>query len=105
MFAVVDRVKHASETETVIKRIVPYLQRRGYDIEKDLRFETPTVIPGEARKGFIDIPVYCGRKTPIFLIEAKRDRTNITAKHRTQALEYGAGCGVLLVARDKWPQF
>ena len=98
MFAVDDKVKPASETETVIKRIVPYLQRRGYDIEKDLRFETPTVIPGEARKGFIDISVYCGRKTPIFLIEAKRDRTNITAKHRTQALEYGAGCGVLLVA-------
>ena len=92
------RVKVASETETVIKRILPYLQRRGYDIEKDLRFEIPTGIPGEARKGFIDILMYCGRKNPIFLIEAKRDGTKITAKHKTQALEYGAGCGVLLVA-------
>ena len=98
MFAVVDKVKRASETETVIKRILPYLQRRGYDIEKDLRFEIPTGIPGEARKGFIDILVCCGRKNPIFLIEAKRDGTKITAKHKTQALEYGAGCGVLLVA-------
>ena len=92
------RVKFASETETVIKRILPYLQRRGYDIEKDLRFEIPTGIPGEVRKGFIDILMYCGRKNPIFLIEAKRDGTKITAKHKTQALEYGAGCGVLLVA-------
>ena len=91
-------MKSASETETVIKRILPYLQRRGYDIEKDLRFEIPTGIPGEARKGFIDILVCCGRKAPIFLIEAKRDRTKITARHKTQALEYGAGCGVLLVA-------
>ena len=92
------RVKPISETETVIKRILPYLQRRGYDIEKDLRFEIPTGIPGEARKGFIDILVCCGRKNPIFLIEAKRDGTKITAKHKTQALEYGSGCGVLLVA-------
>ena len=91
-------MKFASEAETVIKRILPYLQRRGYDIEKDLRFEIPTVIPGEARKGFIDILVFCGRRNPIFLIEAKRDGTKITAKHKTQALEYGAGCGVLLVA-------
>ena len=91
-------MKFASETETVIKRILPYLQRRGYSIEKDLRFEIPTGIPGEARKGFIDILVCCGRKNPIFLIEAKRDGTKITAKHKRQALEYGAGCGVLLVA-------
>ncbi len=92
------RVKTASETETVIKRILPYLQRRGYDIEKDLRFEIPTGIPGAARKGFVDILVCCGRKNPIFLIEAKRDGTKITAKHKTQALKYGAGCGVLFVA-------
>ena len=91
-------MKHPSETETVIKRILPYLQRRGYDIEKDLRFEIPTVITGESRKGFIDILVHCERKNPIFLIEAKRDGTKITAKHKTQALEYGKGCGVLLVA-------
>ena len=34
----------------------------------------------------------------MFLIEAKRDGTKIAAKHRVQALEYGVGCGVLLVA-------
>jgi len=88
----------ASETETVIKRILPYLSRRGYDIEKDLRFEEPVNITGTSRTGFIDILVHCGRKNPVFLIEAKRDGTKINAKHRKQALEYGQSIGVLLVA-------
>jgi type I restriction enzyme M protein len=87
-----------SETETVIKRILPYLVRRGYDIEKDLKFEDPVVISGTAQKGFIDILAMCGRASPVFLIEAKRDGTKIAAKHRQQALEYGASVGVLLVA-------
>lgn len=29
-----------TETETVVKKILPYLRRRGYDIETDLDFET-----------------------------------------------------------------
>ena len=29
-----------TETETVIKKILPYMKRRGYDIEKDFDFET-----------------------------------------------------------------
>ena len=87
-----------SETETVIKRILPYLERRGFDIDKDLRFEDPVVISGTARKGFIDILVKCGRANPVFLIEAKRDGTKIATKHRQQALEYGASIGVLVVA-------
>ena len=29
-----------TETETVVKKILPYLERRGYDIVKDLDFET-----------------------------------------------------------------
>lgn len=85
-----------SETETVIKRIVPYLQRRGYDLDKDLHFEEPTT--GTARTGFIDIVVTCGRRSAVFLIEAKRDGTKITAKHRKQALAYGEDTKCLLVA-------
>ena len=27
------------ETETVIKKILPYLKRRGYDVEQDFDFE------------------------------------------------------------------
>jgi type I restriction enzyme M protein len=30
-----------TETETVVKKILPYLRRRDYDIEIDLDFETP----------------------------------------------------------------
>jgi type I restriction enzyme M protein len=87
-----------SETETVIKRILPYLVRRGYDIEKDLSFEDSVTISGTARKGFIDILVKCGRANPVFLIEAKRDGTKIAVKHRQQAIDYGISIGVLLVA-------
>ena len=32
-----------SETETVIKKILPYLNRRGYDNVNDFDFETPNV--------------------------------------------------------------
>jgi type I restriction enzyme M protein len=87
-----------SESETVIKRILPYLVRRGYGVEEDLSFEDPVTISGTARKGFIDILVKCGRANPLFLIEAKRDGTKIAAKHRQQAIEYGASIGVLFVA-------
>ena len=86
------------ETETVIKRILPYLVRRGYDIDRDLTFENPVAMPGTLQLGFIDILVHCGRANPVFVIEAKRDRTKISAKHRKQALDYGRGIGVLLVA-------
>lgn len=86
-----------SESETVIKRIIPYLQRRGYDIEADLKFEEPTELDAN-RIGFIDILVTCGRRTPYFLIEAKRDGTKITAKHRKQALDYGVSKKCLFVA-------
>jgi len=34
-----------SETDTVVKRILPYLRRRGYEIETDVDFETPTKHP------------------------------------------------------------
>ena len=29
-----------TETETVVKKILPYLVRRGYDLSNDLDFET-----------------------------------------------------------------
>lgn len=90
-------MRFSSESETVIKRILPYLARRGYDIDKDLSFEDSVEISGTSRKGFIDVLVTCGRANPVFLIEAKRDGTKIAAKHREQAIEYGESIGVLLV--------
>lgn len=77
-----------SETETIIKRIVPYLGRLGYDISSDIIFEDPITIGATSRQGFIDILVNCGKSKPEFLIEAKRDGTRITDKHRRQALDY-----------------
>ncbi len=56
-----------SETETVIKRILPYLERRGYDVIKDLTFEEPTE-NDEERIGFIDIAVHCGKNAHYFLL-------------------------------------
>lgn len=35
-----------SETETVIKKILPYLKRRGYNIDTDMSFEQPTADDG-----------------------------------------------------------
>ncbi|MBC2319213.1 N-6 DNA methylase [Listeria booriae] len=87
-----------SETETVIKRILPYLERRGYNIEKDMKFEEMAELDTEKRKGFIDIMINCGKRNPLFLIEAKRDGTKITANHRKQAIDYGKSKKCLFVA-------
>jgi len=87
-----------SETETIIKKVLPYLERRGYDIQTDLKFEEPAVLDTEYKKGFIDILVTLGKKNPTFLIEAKRDGTNINAKHRKQAINYGKSKKCLFVS-------
>ena len=46
-----------SETETVIKKILPYLNRRGYDTVKDFDFETMSTLTDSYSKGFVDILV------------------------------------------------
>ncbi|MBZ5525251.1 MAG: N-6 DNA methylase, partial [Acidobacteriia bacterium] len=94
-----------SETETVIKKIIPYLQRRGYDLAKDLAFEIPAKVGSEARQGFVDVLVTCDRPKPVFLVEAKRDGRKITAQHRKQAVDYGKSLGCLLVAVTNGQQF
>lgn len=94
-----------SETETVIKKIVPYLTRRGYNLQFDLKFEEPTELDAEKRKGFIDILVNCGKKNPLFIIEAKRDGIKITAKHKKQAIDYGKSQKCLFVSITNGKQF
>jgi len=98
-------LNHLSETETVIKKIIPYLTRRGYDLQNDLSFEEPTELDTEERKGFIDILVNCGRKFPYFIIEAKRDGIKITVKHRKQARDYGISQKCLFVALTNGKHF
>lgn len=77
-----------TETETVIKKILPYLERRGYDVIKDLDFETPLTLTDSYSKGFVDVLVTLGKKTPFFLIEAKRITKRLTEKDRDQAIKY-----------------
>ncbi|MDV6262548.1 N-6 DNA methylase [Rhodococcoides yunnanense] len=84
-----------SETETVVKRVLPYLQRRGYDIDKDLTFELPTADGSTPR--FVDICVTAGTQKPKFLIEAKRQSHRLIKKDRDQALAYGKSLKVPLV--------
>jgi len=90
--------RKASEMETIIKRIVPYLTRRGYDVDNDMVFQEPTALDTDERKGFIDILITCGKPVPLFVIEAKRDGTTINKSHRKQAVGYGASQNCLFVA-------
>jgi type I restriction enzyme M protein len=82
-------MKLHSETDTVIKRILPYLRCRGYDTEHDIDFETPTKHPERYSRGYVDLLVTCGQAKPIFLIEAKRTNKTLNAKDTKQAIDYG----------------
>ena len=86
-----------TETETVIKKILPYLRRREYDIEKDLDFETPVKTQNRQKLGYTDILVTLGQNKPIFVIEAKRTSHKLTEKDRDQAIDYGKALGVFFV--------
>lgn len=77
-----------TETETVIKKIIPYLQRRGYDIETDLDFETSVNTTDRYSKGYIDILATLGKSKPSFLIEAKKISKKLTSLDRDQAVNY-----------------
>jgi type I restriction enzyme M protein len=81
-------MKINTETETVIKKILPYLERRGYDIKSDFDFETSATLTDRYSKGYIDILVKAGKKKPLFLIEAKRISKKLNNKDRDQAISY-----------------
>ena len=78
-----------TETDTVIKRILPYVVRRGYEVEKDIDFETATKHPERYSKGYVDLLMTCGKSKPQFLIEAKRSSKSLTATDAKQAIDYG----------------
>jgi type I restriction enzyme M protein len=86
-----------TETETVIKKILPYLRRRGYDAEKDLDFETAVQTPERYAKGYVDILVTGGKPKPYFLVEAKKSSKKLNSKDRDQAISYGKGFKVPFV--------
>lgn len=86
-----------TETETVIKRILPYLERRGYSIGEDIDFETPVKIEESQKRGFVDLLVTCGAKSPKFVIEAKKLAKPLSERDRDQALQYGRALKVPFV--------
>jgi|SRR5689334_9425834 len=86
-----------TETETVIKRILPYLRRRGYNPETDIDFETAVQSPDRYGKGYVDLLVTCGKASPQFVIEAKRNGKNLTVADARQALGYGVALKVPFV--------
>lgn len=94
----------ASETETVIKKILPYLVRRGYDVDKDLTFEYPTTGSMRANLGFVDILIQHNGKVA-FLIEAKRIAKSLADKDRSQAVAYGKDCKAPFVVVTNGNQF
>lgn len=77
-----------TETETVVKKILPYLERRGYDIKSDLDYETAVKTTDRYSNGYIDLLVTLGKSKPEFLIEAKKISKKLTAKDRDQAILY-----------------
>lgn len=82
-----------SETETVVKRIIPYLQRRGYDLNEDLHFEVLSKSKDRYEAGFVDILVWVDKNSkksaqPDFIIEAKRIAKSLTEKDKKQAIAY-----------------
>lgn len=83
--------------DTVVKKILPYLQQRGYDFEKDLDFESPAKLTTRYQQGYVDILVTTTGKKPSFLIEAKRDTKKLTIKDRDQAIGYGESVNVPFV--------
>ena len=94
----------ASETETVIKKIIPYLTRRGYDVGTDFTFEYPTTGSARATLGFIDILVRHSGKIA-FLVEAKRIAKTLSQKDRTQAISYGKAVKAPFVVLTNGIQF
>lgn len=78
-----------TETDTVIKKVLPYLARRGYDIATDIDFEAPAKREERQSLGYVDLLVNLGKAAPTFLIEAKRASKKLSEKDKSQALSYG----------------
>jgi type I restriction enzyme M protein len=78
-----------SETDTVIKKVIPYLERRGYVISTDVDFEAPAKREERQNLGYVDLLINLGKAAPTFLIEAKRASKRLSDKDRDQALSYG----------------
>lgn len=95
-----------SEMNTVVKKITPYLQRRGYSLQDNLFFGERAENDQE-RAGFVDILVKRTARAnkALFLLEAKRDTARLNASHRQQALNYGTVLEVPFVVTTNGTEF
>lgn len=66
------------------------LRRRGYILEPDIDFETPTQNTERYTKGYVDLLVNFGASTPMFVVEVKRNGKTLTVADAKQARTYGA---------------
>ncbi len=85
-----------NEISTILFKIRPYLNRLGYETEKDLDFGEPTIKDGQLM-GFTDIRVKHNNK-PAFVIEVKRDSAKIKQEHIEQGLRYGRALDLPFIA-------
>lgn len=92
-----------TETATVVKVILPYLQRRGYTLD-DMDFEVKLKNPDNYHTNFSDILVTSG-KTKLFLIEAKRSSKSLSDKDKEQALKYARELKVPFVVVTNGQEF
>lgn len=85
------------ETETLIKRVIPYLSRRGYEIENNMFFEE-SIKCGD-KTMFQDILIKKSKPSTktLFVIEVKRDTLKLEQKHINQAIKYGENSSVPFV--------
>jgi len=95
-----------TEISTVIKKIVPYLQRRGYSLDDNMFFGERAENEQESA-GFVDILIKRSARatTALYLLEAKRDNAKLNVAHRNQALAYGRAVHVPFVVVTNGEEF
>lgn len=83
-------VKVYSEEDIKNKLIIPLLEDKGYDVQKDMRFENPIAVQIGSKKTTVksDIEIMIDGKTAI-VIDTKNPRRTLQNKDLLQASSYG----------------
>lgn len=91
------------EAETAVRRILPYLRRRGYQLESDMDFEASARDSRRRADGFVGLLVARGRQRPRFVIAVKRNGRNLTSADADQAVSCArpAGAGFAVITNGR----
>lgn len=83
-------IKVYSEEDIKNKLILPFLKDKGYDVQKDMRFENPIAVQVGSKKMIVksDIEIMIDGKTAI-VIDTKNPRRTLQHKDLLQASSYG----------------